>query len=307
MSDSTNQKIDTSSIQMGFLDETVLVRVADLIPSKPITKSANKSKKYKQIISSIEEIGIIEPPVVTPDGNNGRYIILDGHFRIEALKRLSIEEVTCLISTDDEAFTYNKHINRLSTIQEHKMIQKAVERGVPEEKIAKALNVNVRNIISKRNLLEGICAEATDLLKDKIVAGTVFTILRKMRPMRQIEMAQLMNDSNVYSVSYARVLMAATPKDQFINPERPKKVRGLSDDQMARMEREMNVLEQEYKLAEETYSNDVLYLTLAKGYLSKLLNNNQVVKYLSRHHAEILEQFQLIAELETLQETEESI
>ena len=187
------------------------------------------------------------------------------------------------------------------------MIQKAVERGVPEEKIAKALNINVRNIISKRNLLEGICAEATDLLKDKIVAGAVFTILRKMRPMRQIEMAQLMNDSNVYSVSYARVLMTATPKDQFINPERPKKVRGLSDDQMARMEREMNVLEQEYKLAEETYSNDVLYLTLAKGYLFKLLNNNQVVKYLSRHHAEILEQFQLIAELETLQETEESI
>lgn len=73
------------------------------------------------------------------------------------------------------------------------------------------------------------------------------------------------------------------------------------------MESEMNVLEQEYKLAEETYSNDVLYLTLAKGYLSKLLNNNQVVKYLSRHHAEILEQFRLIAELDTLHENEESI
>ncbi len=306
MSNNKEHNFD-SSIQMGFLDETVTVKIVDLIPSKPIPKSANKSKKYKQIITSIEEIGIIEPPVVIPDGNNNRYIILDGHFRIEALKRLGIDEVTCLISTDDEAFTYNKHINRLSTIQEHKMILKAVERGVPEEKIAKALNVNVRNIISKRNLLEGICAEAADLLKDKIVAGAVFTILRKMRPMRQIEMAQLMNDSNVYSVSYARVLMAATSKDQFINPEKPKKVRGLSDDQMARMEREMNVLEQEYKLAEETYSNDVLYLTLAKGYLSKLLNNSQVVKYLSRHHAEILEQFRLIADLETLQETEESI
>ena len=28
-------------------------------------------------------------------------------------------EVTCLISTDDEAFTYNKRVNRLAIIQEH--------------------------------------------------------------------------------------------------------------------------------------------------------------------------------------------
>jgi len=31
-----------------------------------------------------------------------------------------------LISTDDEAFTYNKRISRLSAVQEHRMIAKAI-------------------------------------------------------------------------------------------------------------------------------------------------------------------------------------
>lgn len=307
MSDQMEPNFRADHIQAAFLNETITVEIIDLIPSKPIQKTAHKSKKYKQIMASIKEIGVIEPPVIIPEGKTGRYIILDGHLRIEALKHFNIKEVTCLISRDDEAFTYNKHINRLSPIQEHKMIVKAIERGVSEEKIAKALNVNVRSIISKRNLLHGICAEATELLKDKIIAGAVFAILKKMKPMRQIEMAQLMNDANVYTISYARALMAATPKDQFVDPQKPKKVHGLSEDQMARMEHEMSVLEEEYKLAESTYSNDVLYLTLAKGYLAKLLNNTQVVKYLSRHHAEILEQFRLIAELNTLHDAEEPI
>ena len=73
----------------------------------------------------------------------------------------------CLIATDDEAFTYNKRISRLATIQEHKMILKAIKSGVPEERIAKALDINVAMIRRKRHLLDGICPEVTDLLKDR--------------------------------------------------------------------------------------------------------------------------------------------
>ena len=62
---------------------------------------------------------------------------------------MGLEEVTCLISTDDEAFSYNKRVSRLAIIQEHKMILKALERGVPEERLAEALNVNLANIKRK--------------------------------------------------------------------------------------------------------------------------------------------------------------
>jgi hypothetical protein len=38
-----------------------------------------------------------------------------------------------LIADDDEAFTYNKRVNRLATIQEHYMIVKAIERRFPKK------------------------------------------------------------------------------------------------------------------------------------------------------------------------------
>src|SRR3546814_19024870 len=87
--------------------------------------------------------------------------------------------VICLVSTDDEAFTYNKRVNRLAIIQEHRMILKALERGASEERIARALNVDVGSIKRKRRLLDGICPEAADLLKDKHIALNSFWGLKK--------------------------------------------------------------------------------------------------------------------------------
>jgi ParB-like chromosome segregation protein Spo0J len=139
-----NKKQMQSEIKFAFEMNTVNLNVEDIIPIKPTPKDLDKSNKFGKILSSIKEVGIIEPPAVSPDASiRGKYILLDGHLRLEALKKLGIKKVDCLLSKDDEAFTYNKFINRLSAIQEHKMIVEAVKRGVPEEKIAQALNVDV--------------------------------------------------------------------------------------------------------------------------------------------------------------------
>ncbi|KAK0340314.1 hypothetical protein LTR94_031049, partial [Friedmanniomyces endolithicus] len=120
----------------GYLEE-----LSALLPVRVLRTSTKSSNKYQQIAASIREVGLVEPPVVARDlANPDTYLLLDGHVRIEVLKDLGIEQVECLVSTDDEAFTYNKRISRLSSVQEHKMIRRAIERGVPEEKIAKALD-----------------------------------------------------------------------------------------------------------------------------------------------------------------------
>ena len=294
-------------IEFGFDNQTLLIRCEQIIPLKIISSVTLATRKYAQILASIREVGVIEPPVVMRDKkSSNRYILLDGHLRIEALKQLRVSEIACLISKDDEAFTYNKHINRLSIIQEHKMIVRAIERGVPEEKIAEALDLDVKYIITKRDLLNGICNEAAEILKDKVVATAVFWTLKKMKPMRQIEAATLMNDARVYSRSYANAIFAATPNHQLANPAKPKKIRGFDPDQMARMESEMESLQGEYDLIEETFRDDTLNLMLAKGYLSRLISNARIVRYLAQHHAEMLSQFQKIAELKSLIPLEES-
>lgn len=72
------------------------------------------------------------------------------------MKELGMERVSCLISTDDVTYTCNKYINRLSAIQEHRMIVKAMQSGVSEEKLARALNLDIRTIRNKRYLLEAV-------------------------------------------------------------------------------------------------------------------------------------------------------
>lgn len=294
-------KLPKTEIKAGFDEATVDLRIDQIVAIKIVTPSARKSSKYRQIFASIREIGIIEPPVVNRDPHSrSKYILLDGHMRIEALKELGEIDVTCLVSTDDEAFTYNKHVNRLSPVQEHKMILQAIKRGVSEAKIAAALDIEIRSIATKRDLLNGICPEAADLLKEQMVPIATFPILRSMKPFRQIEAATLMNDAGVYSKTYARALLAATPKDQLIDPHKPKKIRGLDEEQMARMESEMESLQREYRLIEENYGKDVLNLTLSKGYLGSLLGNAKIVRYLAQNHGEIFAQFQKIADITSL-------
>jgi len=260
---------------------------------KKLPKQIKKTRKYQQIAASIQEIGVIEPPVVAR-GRNGTFLMLDGHLRIEVLKELGVAGVACLVATDDEAFTYNKRINRLATIQEHKMILKAIKNGVPQERIAKALDVNVSSIREKRRLLEGICPEAVELLKDKHCPITTFRSLVKMKPMRQVEVIQVMIDMDNYSVSYAKALLAATPQDQLVDTERPKNFKGISAEQIARMETEMAKLQRDMKLIEDSYGPDYLNLVLARGYLASLIGNNKVLRYLMKNHSGILAEFQKI-------------
>lgn len=286
------------SVGIGFERNSVRLPIAALRPLHGISPSAKQSRKYSQIVSSIREIGLVEPPVVAKYKNDPtHFLLLDGHMRVEVLKDLGETEVTCLVSTDDEGFTYNRRVNRLAIIQEHKMILKAIARGAPEARLAAALNIDVSTLRHKVRLLDGICPEAVELLKDKHVASNVFSELRKMVPIRQIEAAELMIAMNKFSGGYARALLAATPKDQLIKPESPK-LKGLTDEQITLMEREASNLEREFKIAEQSYGTDHLDLVLAKGYLAKLLRCSRAVKYLNNHHQEILGEFRKIADME---------
>jgi hypothetical protein len=255
-------------VDMAFEPEGVLLQLVDILPVKQLGKRVKKTKKYSQISASIREIGIIEPPVVVREPRKGgKFLLLDGHLRIEVLKDLGSEEVMCLVATDDEAFTYNKRINRLATIQEHKMILKAIERGVPQERIVRALDINIASLRRKRSLLEGICPETAELLKDKHCPRNTFQSLKKMTPMRQIEVTELMIAMDNYSVSYSEALLAATPQDQLIDSAKPKSFKGISAEQIAQMETEMGnctdnaAVESFFGLLKREHVNRVRYRT----------------------------------------------
>jgi ParB-like chromosome segregation protein Spo0J len=289
---------------LGFELETYQVPLDQLLPSKKVQDGVMSTRKYKQIVSSINEIGLIEPlSVLHPDPKKSEYLLLDGHLRVLALKELGLHEAPCLFAKDDETYTYNHRINRLSTIQEHYMIRRAIDRGVSKERLARAFNVNLSSINRRINLLEGICPEAIELLQDKQFTPDVTRILRNMKAARQVEAVELMIASNTITVAHAEALLTATPPEQRSDvkpPEREKKTAPI--EQLVKLEKEMSQVQTAYKDAEQHYGSDLLNLVVAKGYLTKLLANEAVKSYIARYEPEILGHLELVVNTVSMEE-----
>lgn len=283
-------------VKLGFEEASLRIPLDAIWPLREVTDQVRKTIKYCQIAASIAEVGIIEPPVVARDAHDAnKYHLLDGHLRVDILRVRGESEVVCLIAIDDEAFTYNKRVSRIAIIQEHRMILNAVQKGVPEERLARALNVNIASIRTKRNLLVGICPEVADMLRDRHVPINVFHELRRMKALRQIEAAEAMIAMNRFSLPYAKFLVASSPADQLVN-KKPAKPRGLTADQIAVMQRESENLEREFKTIEQTYGEDHLDLVVAIGYVDRLLGNARIVRHLAQHYSTILSEFQKCVE-----------
>ena len=285
---------------LGFIPEPLLLSLSVILPLRKSPIGLQTSRKFRQIIASIEAVGLIEPLSVGKPNRAGQYILLDGHTRLVALMQLGFDKAPCLVATDDESYTYNNRINRLSSIQEHVMIRRSVERGVSPEKLAKALDVDISHINKKLNLLDGICPEAVELLRDHQFSPNLVAVLRKLKTTRQIECVELMISANNVTVSYAQALLAATPSNMLVGEIKTRKVTGVSSDQMAKMEWEMGNLQEQFKLAEQSYSQDVLNLVLSKGYLAKIMANEAVLRYLTKHHRDMLGEFERIVRMTNL-------
>ena len=107
-------------IALGFVPEPLLLPMDRILPSRKVPVGLVTSRKFRQIKSSIEEVGLIEPlSVAGLDAGTGQHLLLDGHIRFVVLRDLGHEFALCLVATDDEAYTYNNRLNRVSTIQEH--------------------------------------------------------------------------------------------------------------------------------------------------------------------------------------------
>ena len=288
---------------LGFDMQTCQIPLDALLPSKKVVNGTMSTRKYKQVVSSIREIGLIEPlSVIQTDQDQSEYLVLDGHLRTLALKELGIESAPCLLAKDDETFSYNHRINRLSTVQEHYMLRRAIDRGVSRERLARAFNVNLSAINRRINLLEGICPEAIEWLQDKQFTPDVTRILRNMKPARQVEAVELMVSSNTITLAHAEALLKATPAELRTDVRPTPRDKSSSIEQLVKLEKEMSQVQTQYKDAEQNYGSDLLNLVVAKGYLTKLLANEVVKTYIERAEPHILEQFELVVNTVSMEE-----
>jgi ParB-like chromosome segregation protein Spo0J len=289
-------------VTIAFERRVLLVALSDILPSKILAQEVKETVRYKRVIASVAQLGLIEPLSVARQ-KDGCFLLLDGHVRFAALQQQMVRFARCIVAEDDESFTYNKRINRLAPIQEHYMIVRALERGVSEEKLANALGVDVKIIRHRRNLLSGISDEVAEFLKDKAIGHHAFNILKKMKPIRQLEVAELMASANNYTFRYAKALLATTKPVDLHRPGELKKATGLSVEQMARLQREMSSISGDYKELETSYGDDILVLVVAAGFLERLLSKPEIERFLASRHPEFLENFRGIVQTASLDQT----
>jgi ParB-like chromosome segregation protein Spo0J len=271
-------------VKPAFQSDTVTINVADIIPIKTITAAYRKTDTYRRISASMQHLGIIEPPVVFPAAK-GKYLLLDGHTRLDILTETNVMTVECLLATDNESYTYNKRVNHIPPIAQHHMILRALAH-VSEEKIAMALNTSVTAIRDKRDLLNGICPETAEILQNSKVSAAAFAALRKMKPVRQIDVARLMISAQKFSGRFARALLDGT-REEFLLPTPRPRLRATPNEQ-AILEQETDDLLQHVRSIQENYGNDVRTLTASCRYAERVLGNVRVRRYLGKNHVDTL-------------------
>lgn len=283
-----------SLVKASFLSECVRVRLAQLVPLKTTLPRTKDSPKYLQILASIREVGLIEPPAILPIPDRpGYFHILDGHLRVDALRELEVVDVDCMLATAEDTYTYNRRVARLGALQEHRMVMRAWERGVSPERIADALGLGPESVKSRFKLLTGICKEAVALLANTPCPAAVFPLLRRMNPIRQMEAAEMMVGQHNFSAKFVRAILSATPRSERQREPRAR-TSHASAKSMARLQREITRLKTQTKTAEMDHGPDILKLTIARTYLTSLLANREVADWLSLNRPDYVKEFRRI-------------
>jgi len=72
-----------SQSPLGFIPDPLTLPLDRILPSRRIPDGILASRKFKQIIASLEEVGLIEPLSVSKANRaSRRHLLLDGHLRI---------------------------------------------------------------------------------------------------------------------------------------------------------------------------------------------------------------------------------
>lgn len=280
----------------AFNLEPIKVKIDNLIETVPNTIAYRKIA-YLSILASVREVGILQPITVCKSNEPDKYKILDGHLRVNALRELGITETFCLLSTDDERYTFDAQINNLNPFQRARMIEKAISNGLSAERIAKVLGIDTADVMSDVRITNGIDNEAKEILKTSPIKKSALNLLRKVKSVRQIEIAKCMVMMNKYSFLYAQGLVLSTPASMLIKPKSTVITKYFSDEALVSLSAERKNMDLRIKEAEYRYNNNVYELTTVTAFLRRILKNEMLNNYLEKHFSECYLTLQKIAKM----------
>ncbi len=291
------------TIKAGFDIRVVTVKVSNLIEtvSRPNYK---KLASYQSILASIKDVGILQPISIYPTGEAGKYKIVEGHLRYYAVKELGEKEIDCIVAYDDERYTQEAKVNYINPIQRAKMFSKALKSGVDINRMSSALNIEKKKILMEIRASEGIDSRTREILKTAPVSTAVLRALAKVRPTRQIEIAQCMINANNYTIHFASGLVMSSPQSLMYEEKRPKPKNYISADILSSISKEHSNMQAKIMEIRSEYRENVCEMKILASFIEKIMNNNILSEYLKRNFESIHHEFQRIVQNEILDDSE---
>ena len=90
----------------GFEMRKVAVELNRLVTTR-VVREPQKLPRYRAIVDSIQELGLIEPLMVHPEKSGNKWLVLDGHLRLLALKQLGSKMVEVIVAGSDDQNSQN--------------------------------------------------------------------------------------------------------------------------------------------------------------------------------------------------------
>jgi hypothetical protein len=291
------------NINQAFQDKLITMDIINIVPSKVLSKFITSGRKYRSIFASIKSIGLVEPLVIT--FRDGKVRLLDGHIRLHILKTLGIKQTDCLISTDDEGYTYNRHVSHITNIQERNMIMRAIDNGVSMEKIANALGIDVKTLKDKKNLLENIHPDVVEMLKTRKIPIKTFSYLRRMKDIRQIEVTQFMCSIGNFSATTAYHFWADT-KPEMLRVQPPRR-NEFDIEKLASLENATSRITKEYRLIYKDFGKCVARLQIAQAWVRSIFTNATAWRFLKNYYPDISRRFNELVDLTDLNDLKSEV
>ncbi len=109
-------------------------------------------------------------------------------------------------------------------------------------------------------------------------------LLRKMKPIGQIQAAERMIHANAYSTRMAKALLTITKPELLVIPEKVSRSSPGSGAKLEVLQQESEALLTDLKKVEESYATQALDLTLSLRYLERLWLTRVFAKYRRAPH-----------------------
>ena len=262
-----------------------------VIKLQPLNERKPLEQSFKRLIASIRAVGLIEPLCVYKEGDH--FMILDGYLRYLACTELGIDVLPCLVYKTKEAYSFNKMVNRLSPIQENKMLRKSLEI-LDEKTICRALGLGSLAERMKKALLSKLAPEAVKEWDSGRINKSCAVSLAFVKPERQIVILKDMAKAGDFTPAFARAMVIRTPARLRAKFSPNSKNPWDQEDKKQELLKRLNEVEQRFDFYSGLYRQYVADLLKLCVYVRKLVSNERVREFMENKYPDVLKAFNTI-------------